>query len=75
MECCTDLCFQRETFHLAVNYLDRFLAFGDTLPLKQAQLCSLAALRIAAKFMEVKTPSVGVYLEAAGNSFSHRQVI
>ena len=52
MEVCMEFTLKRETFHYAVNYVDRYLSIVGTIQKWELQLIGVASLYIAAK-MEV----------------------
>lgn len=53
MELCEEFAFKRDTFHYAVNYIDRYLSCGMEIEKDELQLIGVVCLCIAAKF-EVK---------------------
>jgi len=73
-EVCSDYLFKRETFHYAVNYVDRYLALVHHIEVKSLQLIGLGALFLAAKMEEVYTPKIDNIVTAANNSYSQSQV-
>ena len=52
MEVCMEFTIKRETFHYAVNYVDRYLTLVPQIPKIQLQLVGVTAMYLAAK-MEV----------------------
>ena len=73
-EVCSDYLFKRETFHYAVNYVDRYLSAVQHIELKELQLVGLGALFLAAKMEEVYTPKIDNIVTAANNSYSQAQL-
>ena len=55
IEVCTDFHLKRDTLHLAVNFLDRYLSFVPNIPKWKFQLIGITSLFAAAK-VEVKCP-------------------
>lgn len=49
IEALAQRCSKRQVFSLAVNYMDRYLAKTDNLPLKKLQLLACGALSLANK--------------------------
>ena len=58
MEVCSELTLKRETFHLAVNYVDRFLSRNASVKKEEYQLIGLTCMYIAAKSEEVLPPFI-----------------
>lgn len=50
MELCEEFAFKRDTFHYAVNYIDRYLSVKRNIEKKKFQLIGVVALSIASKF-------------------------
>lgn len=73
-EVCSDYLFKRETFHYAINYVDRYLSSVFHIDLRELQLVGLSALFLAAKMEEVFTPKIDNILTAANNSYSQVQL-
>ena len=73
-EVCSDYLFKRETFHYAINYVDRYLTLVSHIEVKNLQLIGLGALFLAAKMEEVYTPKIDNIITAANNSYSQSQV-
>ena len=74
MEVCCDFYFKRETFHLACNYIDRYLDAVPDIKKSDFQLVGVSALLIASKFEEVKVPSITEYSKATNNAYSCQQI-
>jgi len=62
-EVCSDKRLHRETFHLAVDYFDRFLKLSNGVVCGQLQLVACAALIIATKIEEIYPPKVSEICE------------
>ncbi|GLV40751.1 Cyclin E [Carabus blaptoides fortunei] len=56
MEICSVYRMQRNTFHLAMDYLDRYIGRVETVPSNRLQLLGITCIFIAAKLMEVSPP-------------------
>ena len=57
-EVCKEFTLKRETLHLAIHNLDRFLARKEGIPRTELQLVGIAALYIACKIEEIYPPKV-----------------
>jgi hypothetical protein len=75
MELCEEYAFKRDTFHYAVNYVDRFLSKLKDVSKMSLQLIGVTSLSIAAKFEEVQIPKIQDYLNATDNSYSQEEFI
>ncbi|KAE9550827.1 hypothetical protein FO519_005955 [Halicephalobus sp. NKZ332] len=62
-EVCSDKRLHRETFHLAVDYFDRFLKLSNGVVCGQLQLIACAALIIATKIEEIYPPKISEICE------------
>lgn len=58
MEVCNDYMLKRQTFHMALNYVDRFLSLSENLPKSKYQLLGVVSLYIAAKLEEIYPPKL-----------------
>jgi hypothetical protein len=74
-EVCSDYLFKRETFHIALNYVDRYLSSKADIEKGTLQLVGLTALFLAAKLEEVYTPKVENMIAAANNTYSADQIL
>lgn len=70
-----DLWFCRDTFHMACNYVDRFLQITPNVPKDQLQLIGLTCLYIASKMEEVQMRNVNDYLSSACNIYTEEQMM
>lgn len=68
-EVSSDYLFKRETFHLSINYVDRYLSSVLHIDKSEFQLIGLSALFMAAKIEEVYTPKVENMVAAANNTY------
>ncbi|CAM9352045.1 unnamed protein product [Discosporangium mesarthrocarpum] len=58
VDLCTESTLRWKTFHMAVNYLDRFLSIVEDWSLHRLQLLGVAALLVASKVEEIYPPTV-----------------
>jgi hypothetical protein len=58
---CQDYKLKRETFHISVNYLDRYLSIHKAVPVSQLQLVGTAGLFLACKFEEIYPPQCEIF--------------
>lgn len=70
-----DLWFCRDTFHMACNYVDRFLQLTPNVPKDRLQLIGLTCLYIASKMEEVQMRNVNDYLSSACNIYTEEQMM
>ena len=73
-EVCEDLWFSRDTFHLACNYVDRFLSAKKNVTKNNLQLIGLTCLYAASKMEEVQMRCVSDYLASACNIYSEEML-
>ena len=73
-EVCSDFLFKRETFHCAVNAVDRFLSVENDWPKSELQLLGVSALFLCAKMEEVYTPKLESMVVVADHAYSARQI-
>jgi cyclin E len=71
MEVCSEFTLKRETYHLAVSYIDRFLDMSSNTARGEFQLIGLAALFIASKIEEVYPPRISDFAKSAKYGFTH----
>lgn len=72
-EVCCQLRLMRETFFLAVSYLDRFLT-AQKVPRMLLQLVGVSCLWLASKYEEVSPPPAEVLAEMTDNSYTTKQL-
>lgn len=75
MELCEEFAFKRDTFHYAVNYIDRFLSKIQDASKRSLQLIGVACLSIAAKLEEISIPKAEEYIKATENSYKESEFI
>ena len=79
MQVCEELRLTSATAGLAVSYFDRFLSTmskteGRGLEKHRVHLLAVTCTRLAAKFAEVKMPSLGYICEAAQGMYTKAQL-
>lgn len=74
MEVSSQFAFKRETYYLAVNFIDRFLTIRHAVRRDRLQLIGLAALLVAAKAEETTIPSLFEFAQMADNGFSVEEI-
>ena len=70
-----DLWFCRDTFHMACNYVDRYLQLSPNIPKDKLQLIGLTCLYIASKMEEVQMRNVNDYLSSACNIYTEPEMM
>lgn len=75
MQICEEFAFKRDTFHYAINYIDRFLSKSKKIQKSILQLIAITSLSIAAKIEEVQIPKLGEYANTTNNQFSIEDII
>ncbi|CAG9327905.1 unnamed protein product [Blepharisma stoltei] len=70
MEVSSEFTLKRETFHLSITYVDRFLSIQKGIKKDEFQLIGLAAMYIAAKTEEVYAPKISEWAKSADNGYS-----
>ncbi len=58
MEVCNDYMLKRQTFHMALNYVDRFLSKIPDFPKAKLQLLGVVSLYISSKIEEIHPPKL-----------------
>uniref|UniRef100_A0A914YC47 Cyclin N-terminal domain-containing protein n=1 Tax=Panagrolaimus superbus TaxID=310955 RepID=A0A914YC47_9BILA len=76
MEVAASLKLHRETFHLAVDYFDRYLCVAkEQIPLIHLQLVATSALAVACKFEEIYPPKLNVLADFTDGACNANQVV
>ncbi|KRX03099.1 Cyclin-like protein [Pseudocohnilembus persalinus] len=75
MQVASEYYLKRETFHIAINILDRFLSSEVNLKTSQFQIVGLVCLIISAKQEEIYPPKVKEFLLATENSYTTDDVL
>lgn len=70
MEVCSELMLKRESYHLAVSYVDRYMSIIPGVTKQNYQLIGLTCMYIAAKTEEVIPPYIGDWVSSADNGYS-----
>lgn len=63
-----------ETFYLAINIIDRFLAV-KIVPRKELQLVGISAMLIASKYEEIWAPEVNDFVCLSDRAYTHSQIL
>lgn len=58
MEVCNDYMLKRQTYYMAVNYVDRFLSSYYNIPKNKLQLLGVVSLYVASKLEEIYPPKI-----------------
>lgn len=74
MEVCAEFTLTRETYHLAISYVDQAFSVMKNIKKEQFQLLGLAAMVIAAKNEEVLAPHTRDWERAIENGFTSAQL-
>jgi len=74
MEVCREFEMQRETFHLTVNIVDRFLSCVSEVHKNRLQLVGVAALFVASKVEEVYPPKANEFALITDGAFSIMEI-
>lgn len=75
MEVCSELTLKRETFHLSIEYCDRYLSVKPQISKGIYQLVGLTCMYIAGKVEEVHSPCLSDWVLSADNGYSPAQVL
>ena len=70
-----DLWFCRDTFHMACNYVDRYLQLSADVAKDKLQLIGLTCLYIASKMEEVQMRNVNDYLGSACDIYTEAEMM
>jgi hypothetical protein len=74
MEVAKEYQLKRETYHLSVNYLDRYLSKSCNIQKHQLQLVGVTSLYIASKFEEIYPPKITDYVKSTDDGYSTEQI-
>lgn len=75
MEVWNEFTLKRETFHYAVNYVDRFLSSKHNIRKEELQLVGVTSMFMAAKMEEVYSPRVADFAKSTDNGYNAKQII
>lgn len=67
--------FHRETFHLALDFIDRYLAATTNIGKYQLQLIGTTCLFLAAKYEEIRPPTVTEFAELTDGACKPEEII
>ena len=68
IEVCEVYRLHRETFYLAVDFIDRFLSLSPSVPKNRLQLIGVSCLFIGAKIEEIYPPKLQEFAYVTGES-------
>jgi hypothetical protein len=74
-EVCEDYALHRETWYLAVNYIDRYLMGTRCMPTHKFQLLGVTALFMAAKMEEIYPPMTREFSAMTDGTYSCREIM
>ena len=72
VEVCQEFALKRQTWHMATNYTDRYLATSPSVEKEELQLIGVTALFISAKLEEIYPPRASDFALTTGGAFSKR---
>jgi len=75
IEVCEVYRLHRETYHLALDFVDRYLATQSDLPKQQLQLIGIASLFIAAKIEEIYPPKLSEFAYVTDGACSEAEIM
>lgn len=75
MEVCEVYRLRRVTYHLAVDYLDRYLSMKPNVPKTQLQLLGVSCLFIAAKLEEIYPPKLSEFSYVCDGACTDNQIL
>jgi cyclin E len=71
MEVSSEFTLKRETYHLAINFVDRLLEAQKNVPKNEFQLVGLTCLYLASKIEEIYPPKIADFAKSADNGYTH----
>jgi len=74
MEVCMEFGLKRETYHYAINYVDRYLSAVLNVPKIELQLIGVTALYMAAKVEEIYPPRVASFAKSTDGAYNTEQI-
>jgi len=75
MQVATEFKLQRETTHMAINYVGRILSLHPKLPKEQLQLVGITALFVASKLEEINMLEVTQLTDMCDNAYTKEQLL
>jgi len=73
-EVLSEFTMKRETFHMAVSHVDRFLAINPQVPRDKFQLVGLASMYISCKAEEIFVPKIQDFVKSADNAYTCEEI-
>jgi len=70
----TEFTLKRETYHYALNYVDRYLTVVPNIKKWQLQLVGVTAMYIASKMEEVIAPKIREFARSSDDCYSVPQI-
>lgn len=67
--------FHRETYHLALDFIDRYLAATTNIGKYQLQLIGTTCLFLAAKYEEIRPPTVSEFAELTDGACKPNEIV
>jgi hypothetical protein len=74
-EISNEFTLKRETYHLAINFVDRYLQSGPVVHKSEFQLIGLGAMQFAAKLEEIYAPGTSAFAKAAANGYTKSEIL
>ena len=75
MKVCEEYKLHRETFYLAVDFIDRFLGESPSVPKNRLQLIGVTCLFIGAKIEEIYPPKLEVFAYVTDGACSDEEIL
>ena len=75
MEVCAEFTLKRETYHYAVNYVDRYLSVKENIPKSEFQLIGVTALFVASKIEEIYPPKVSDFIRSCDDGYTAVEIL
>lgn len=69
MEVCMEFQLKRETYHIAVNLVDRFLSTVHDIQKIELQLLGVSSLYISSKIEEIYPPKIQDFVLSTDNGY------
>ena len=71
---CSDYFLKRQTYHRAIQYLDRYLPSADEITAEEYQLVGITALHLATKIEEIYPPHIRAFIDSTNDSVTIDQM-
>lgn len=75
MEVSCEFAMKRQTYYLAINYVDRYLMSVSAIPKTQLQLVGVTSLYLASKIEEVYLLKVSDFAKSTDNGYTSEEII